>query len=63
MQLFEKNFFLKKSCIDFLESALKSKHFEKKNEPDSSSISEVIDSEKLAYLNVQKMFFLKTLWQ
>ena len=63
MQLFEKLLKKKKNCIGFLESALKSKHFEKKNEPDSSSISEVIDSKRLAYLNVQKVFFLKTLWQ
>ena len=40
--------------IAFLESTLNLEHFEKKKEkkePYSSSISEVIDSERLAYLN------------
>ena len=39
--------------IAFLECKLNLEHFEKKkNEPHSSSISEVIDSERRAYLNV-----------
>ena len=38
--------------IAFLECTLNLEHFEKKNEPHSSSISEVIDSERRAYLNV-----------
>ena len=37
--------------IVFLESALNFEHFEKKSEPLSLSICEVIDSERHAYLN------------
>ena len=37
--------------IAFLESTLNFEDFEIKNEPHSSSISEVIDSERRAYLN------------
>ena len=35
----------------FLECTLNFENFEKKSEPHSSSISEVIDSERRAYLN------------
>ena len=37
--------------IAFLKCTLNLEHFEKKNEPHSSSLSEVIDSERRAYLN------------
>ena len=37
--------------IAFLESTLNLEHFEKKDEPHSSSIYEVTDSERRAYLN------------
>ena len=37
--------------IAFLKSTLNFEHFEKKNEPHSSSISEVVDSERHGYLN------------
>ena len=37
--------------IAFLQCTLKLEHFFQKNEPHSSSISEVIASERLAYLN------------
>ena len=37
--------------IAFLESTLNFEHFEKKDEPHSSSIYEVTDSERRAYLN------------
>ena len=37
--------------IAFLEFTLNFKHFVKKNEPHSLSTSEVIDSERRAYLN------------
>ena len=37
--------------IAFLEATLNFEHFEKKNQSHSSSISEVIDSERCAYLN------------
>ena len=37
--------------IAFLEFELNFEHFEKKNEPLSSSISEVISSERHAYLS------------
>ena len=67
MQLSEK---LKIFCsifIAFLESTLSSDHFgkkkkKKKNELPSLSISEVIDSERRAYLNLYGVLFLKTLW-
>ena len=35
----------------FLGSTLNFEHFETKNEPHSSSISEIIDSKRRAYLN------------
>ena len=38
--------------ITFLESALNFEHFEKKNLPHSSSIFQVIDSQRRVYLNV-----------
>ena len=46
-----------------MESTLNFEHFEKKPEPHSLSISEVLDSERHAYLNALKVLFLKTLWQ
>ena len=46
--------------IPSLESTLNFKLF-LKNEPHSSSISEVIDSERCADLNALKVLFLKTL--
>ena len=46
-------------CV--LECTLNFEHFERKNEPHSSSISEVIGSERPAYLNARKVLFLKTL--
>ena len=52
-----------KNIFSFFESTLSFEHFEKKNEPHSSSISEVIDSERRAYLNAGKVLFLKILWQ
>ena len=39
-------------CTTFLQSAFTFEHCEKKDEPHSSCISEVIDSEKRGYLNV-----------
>ena len=45
-----KTFF--KSFITFLKFTLNLQHFEKKNEPLRSSTSEVIDSERCAYLDV-----------
>ena len=49
--------------IAFLESTLSFSHFEKKKkELRSLSISEVIDSERRAYLNLYGVLFLKTLW-
>ena len=50
MQLSEKPKIFSRFFIAFLESTLNLEHFEK-NEPHSSSISEVIDSERRAYLN------------
>ena len=50
MQLSEKSKTLCRIFIAFLEFALNFKHFQK-NEPHSLSISEVIDSEKRAYVN------------
>ena len=37
--------------ISLLKSTLNFEHFEKKNGPSSLSISEIIDSERRAYLN------------
>ena len=37
--------------IAFYESALNFEHYEKKSQPHSSSISEVIDSQRHVYLN------------
>ena len=51
MQLSEKSKPFSKFFITFSESTLNFKQFEKKKEPHSSSISEVIDSERRAYLN------------
>ena len=53
MQLSEKTKTFFQFFIAFLESILNFKHFEKKkkNEPHSSSISEVIDSQRRVYLN------------
>ena len=50
MQLSEKIETFSQVCIAFFESPLNFKHFEKKNEPHGSSISEVIDSERRAHL-------------
>ena len=50
VQLSEKLKTFSQFFIAFLESTLNFEHFEK-NEPHSSSISEVIDSERRAYLN------------
>ena len=53
MQLSKKPNTFCRFFIAFLESTLNFEHFEKKkkNKPRSLSISEVIDSEKRAYLN------------
>ena len=50
-QLSEKLKIFSQLSIAFLEGTLNLEHFEKKNEPHSSSISEVTDSERRAYLN------------
>ena len=51
MQLPEKPKTFCQFFIAFLKCTLNFEHFEKKNEPHSLSISEVIDSERRAYLN------------
>ena len=50
-QLSEKLHIFKEIFIALSKFTLSFEHFEKKNEVDSSSISEVIDSKKCAYLN------------
>ena len=50
-QLSEKLKIFSQLSIAFLEGTLNLEHFEKKNEPHGSSISEVTDSERRAYLN------------
>ena len=63
MKLFEKP---KKFClifIAFLESKLNFESLEKRNQPHSLHISEVIDSERRADLNISKALLLKTLRQ
>ena len=63
MQLSEELKILCSIFIAFLESTLSFNHFEKKKkELRSLSISEVIDSERRAYLNLYGVLFLKTLW-
>ena len=63
MQLSEKLKILCSIFIAFLESTLSFNHFEKKKkELRSLSISEVIDSERRAYLNLYGVLFLKTYW-
>ena len=49
MQLFEKLQTFSGFYIAFLQSALKFEHFEQKDEPHGSSISEVIESQKRLY--------------
>ena len=51
LQLSEKLKTFSQFFIAFLESTLNFEHFEKKDEPHSSSIYEVTDSERHAYLN------------
>ena len=51
MQLSEKLKIFSHISIAFLESALNFEHFEKINEPHTSSISGVIDSQRRIYLN------------
>ena len=51
LQLSEKLKTFSQFFIAFLESTLNFEHFEKKDEPHSSSIYEVTDSERRAYLN------------
>ena len=46
-----------------LKSTLNLPWSEKKKKPHRSSISEVIESERCAYLNAWENFFLKTIWQ
>ena len=63
MQLSEELKILCSIFIAFLESTLSFNHFEKKKKKlRSLSISEVIDSERRAYLNLYGVLFLKTLW-
>ena len=49
--------------LNFLECTWNFQCSEEKNEPHRLSVSEVIDSEICAYLNVSQGFFLKTLCQ
>ena len=51
MQLSEKLATFSQFFVAFFESALNFEHFEKKSEPHSSSISEVIDFQRRVYLN------------
>ena len=51
MQLSEKLKTFYGFSIAFSESALNFEHFEKRNEPHSSSSSEVIDSQRRVYWN------------
>ena len=51
MQLSGKLKTISRYFIALFDSALNFEHFEKKNQPHSSSISEVIDSQRRVYLN------------
>ena len=46
--------------IAFLRSSENFVHFEKKDQPHTLNISEVIDSEKCGYLNARKLLFQNT---
>ena len=59
-QLSEKLKYFSKFFIAYLECTLNLEHFEK-NQPHSSSISEVINSERRACLDALKVLFLETL--
>ena len=61
MQLSEKPKVFCRSVIAILGSTINVEHFEK-NDTNSLSISEVIDSKKCANLNSSKLFFLKIFW-
>ena len=49
--------------IAFLKSTLNFEYLEKKDQSQSSSITEIINCETGSYLNVQKAIFHATLWQ
>ena len=49
--------------IAFLKSALNLEYFERKDQPQSLNITEIINCETASYLNVQKAIFHATLWQ
>ena len=49
--------------LPFLRSKLNLPCSEKEKNPHRLSISEVIESERFAYLNSKQSFFLKTIWQ
>ena len=61
MELFEKPKIFCLIFIAFLESKLNFESLEKINQPHSLRISEVIDSERRADLNISKALLLKTL--
>ena len=63
MELFEKPKIFCLIFIAFLESKLNFESLEKINQPYSLRISEVIDSERRADLNISKALLLKTLRQ
>ena len=49
--------------IAFLKSALNLEYFERKDQPQSLNLTEIINCETGSYLNVQKAIFHATLWQ
>ena len=61
--LSEKPLYFRGTFFQFLESTLNFQCSEKKHDRLRSYISEVIDSERCAYLNVKQGLFLQPLWQ
>ena len=49
--------------IAFLKSTLNLEYFERKDQSQSLSITEIINFETGSYLNIQKAIFYATLWQ
>ena len=62
-KLSQKSLYFSRTFIQFLECTLNLQCSEKKYDGYSSNISEVIDSERYAYLNASHGLFLKFLWQ
>ena len=61
MQISKKLTILCCNFLTFLESTLNFQYFPNKNDPASSSIFEILGSERRVFKNAKKVLFLKTL--